>query len=83
MTIPAKKAPPITGPAAKAESWYARIVFAGGAPEWVFTCDGVVVDTLRRALIDRKPAHLIYANTEVIVNPEHVARAEFQKQGDA
>ncbi len=79
-TLPAKKSPAI--PAKTSENWLVRIVFAGGAPEWPFTCDGVVVDVLRKAMLERKPAHLVYAGTEVIVNPEHVARVEFQKQAE-
>ena len=64
----------------KKETWYVKLVYAHFEKEWVFSCDGVVMEELREAFLQRRPAHVKYAGTEVIVNPEHMATMEFQKQ---
>lgn len=64
----------------KSETWYVKMVYAHVDREWVFQCDGVVMEELRQAFLNRRVAHLKYAGTEVILNPEHMATMEFQNQ---
>ena len=66
----------------KAENWYVRVVYAGTGREWTFSCDGTVADELRRAMLEGRMAHLQYAGTEAILNPQHVATVELQRQTD-
>ena len=62
------------------EQWLARVVYGASEREWAFTCDGVVVEEIRKAMLEGRPAHLVYAGTEAILNPRHIASVEFQRQ---
>lgn len=87
MSTPSNVRKPLPGATSRApaaelekEAWMVRVIYGGGSREWTFTCDGVVVDELRRAMVEGRPAHLTYAGTEAILNPAHVASVEMVKQ---
>lgn len=62
------------------ETWYVKLVYAHYEREWVFSCDEVVVQELKDAMAKGRPAHVHYAGTEVLINPQHFATMELQKQ---
>ncbi|MDB5100510.1 MAG: hypothetical protein JWM80_4931 [Cyanobacteria bacterium RYN_339] len=77
--LPAAPGKP-ANPALKSETWFVKLVYGASDREWTFSADGTVVEELRRAMIEGRPAHLIYAGTEAIINPAHIASVELQKQ---